>query len=98
MHLTSPDFTLQTAFLHLHPAMHALAVLYALCRALDWRPDVESEGSDSEDSDAGAGFGAGRVDEAAKKGIIGGEVLGIIVERGACMNGWVEGALQGALT
>lgn len=35
---------------------------------------------------------AGKEDgvDAGKKGIIGGEVLGIVVERASCMNGYVQ--------
>jgi gamma-tubulin complex component 2 len=85
-YLTSPDFTLQTAFLHLHPTLHVLSLLYSLCQALEDQQQVESDEDSSEDEDM-AQYLRNADGESKNKGIIGGEVLGVVVERASCMNG-----------
>jgi hypothetical protein len=99
LYLTSPDFTLQTAFLHLHPTLHVLSLLYSLCQSLEYQHKEESDGdddSDDEEEDMAKYLrAAGKEDgvDASKKGIIGGEVLGIVVERASCLNGFVPTSL-----
>jgi gamma-tubulin complex component 2 len=100
LYLTSPDFTLQTAFLHLHPTLHVLSLLYSLCQSLEYHHKEESDGDDDSDDDEEEDMAkylraAGKEDgvDASKKGIIGGEVLGIVVERASCLNGFVPTSL-----
>ncbi len=85
-YLTSPDFTLQTAFLHLHPTLHVLSLLYSLCQALEDQRKAESDDDSSEDEDM-ANYLRDADGASQNKGIIGGEVLGVVVERASCMNG-----------
>jgi len=113
LYLTSPDFTLQSAFQHLHPTLHVLSLLYALCLSLDHDPfpefDDSSSGSGSGDEDdeddeekirmafaKQLGLDVGRLGgmgqkerekEAASGNIMGGEVLGVIMERAAATSG-----------
>lgn len=105
LYLTSPEFTLQSAFQYLHPTLHILSLLYALCLALDHDPfpefDETTEGGEDEEEGneeadrmkimaAELGLDLARMglngkkerdEEAAKGTIIGGEALGVIIER-----------------
>ena len=111
LYLTSPDFTLQSAFQYLHPTLHILSLLYALCLALDHDPFPEFEdsgGEESEEDDAnenmrmmvaelgldleqmGVASKKQLEKEAASGNIMGGEVLGVIMERAAATSGWVK--------
>ncbi|KAH8090462.1 putative gamma-tubulin complex component 2 [Filobasidium floriforme] len=108
LYLTSPDFTLQSAFRHLHPTLHILSLLYALCLALDNDPFPEFPDSGDEESEQGDGNEDMRdlaaelgldlqqlgmaskkqlAREAASGNIMGGEVLGVILERAAATSG-----------
>lgn len=111
LYLTSPDFTLQSAFQYLHPTLHILSLLYATCLALDHDPFPEYDESSQEDEEEeneedqmarmmaqelgldlhamGLANKKEREEEAAKGNILGGEVLGVIVERTAATSGYV---------
>ncbi|OWZ58784.1 gamma-tubulin complex component 2 [Cryptococcus neoformans var. grubii Br795] len=53
--LSSPTFTLQTLYLHLHPTLHTMSLLASLCHALE--ADQAGQGTDdlSDDDDDGLG-------------------------------------------
>lgn len=73
LYLSSPTFTLQTLYYHLHPTIHTMSLLSSLCQSLETdevAQDVSGETSDDDDD-----FG-GKADElglggAALKGIMG---------------------------
>ncbi len=80
-------------------------MLYSLCLSLEYEEDDDLSDEDDEDSDDMMGgmmndLGIpGLIDEKmAERGkgkdekgnITGGEVLGVIIERGACMSGYVS--------
>lgn len=99
--LTSPNFTLQSALLYLHPSIHSLSLLYSLCLTLAYEvtevEQEESEDEQDEDEDVSedeeekairARFGlavpTGELDVNQDDGpgpIIGGEVLGVLLEK-----------------
>jgi gamma-tubulin complex component 2 len=99
--LTSPNFTLQTALLYLHPTIHSLSLLYSLCLTLvDEGTQAEEDESDEEQDEdeddseddmerairAQFGMAAPTGDLIADKSegpgaIIGGEVLGVLLEK-----------------
>lgn len=101
--LTSPTFTLQTLYFHLHPTLHTMSLLSSLCMALetDEKPN-DDDASDDEDDGLGGmaeelGLGGAlglmrnlKAQEGLINGgglVVGGEVLGIICEREATMSG-----------
>ncbi|WVQ80641.1 hypothetical protein IAT38_002746 [Cryptococcus sp. DSM 104549] len=87
--LSSPTFTLQTLYFHLHPTLHTMSLLASLCLSLE-TDEAELEQSDDSDDDDGLGGmaeelglgGAGlkglMKNLKAQEGLIGGggEVLG----------------------
>ena len=101
--LQSSTFTLQTLYFHLHPTLHTMSLLSALCLSLE--SDELPAGSEaSDDEDDGLGGMAEELGLGGVKGlmknlaaqdavvgnggpILGGEVLGIICEREATMSG-----------
>ncbi|KIR55675.1 gamma-tubulin complex component 2 [Cryptococcus gattii Ru294] len=52
--LSSPTFTLQTLYLHLHPTLHTMSLLSSLCHALE-ADQVEQGTDDLSDDDDGLG-------------------------------------------
>lgn len=54
LYLSSPDFTLQAAYLYLHPTLHTLAILHSLCLSLDFEEDPadDSEAHSSGEDDS----------------------------------------------
>lgn len=55
LYLSSPTFTLQTLYFHLHPTLHTMTLLASLCQALetdDINPD-QSDGTDEDDDGLG---------------------------------------------
>lgn len=101
LYISNSDFTLQTAYLYLHPTLHTLSLLCSLCLSLEYEDedDENSEEDDEDDEDNAAlakelgltNFGAkGFEDPEAsdvKGHILGGEVLGILAIRAAQMSG-----------
>lgn len=52
LYLSSPDFTLQAAYLYLHPTLHTLALLHSLCLSLDFEEDEPNSSSDAESEES----------------------------------------------
>ncbi|OCF40305.1 gamma-tubulin complex component 2 [Kwoniella heveanensis CBS 569] len=52
--LSSPNFTLQTLYFHLHPTLHTMSLLASLCLSLE-ADEAEKDGSDVSDDDDGLG-------------------------------------------
>lgn len=76
--LTSPTFTLQKAFFHLHPTIHTLALLHKLCTALfdaDDSPDDDDEDDASDESSIDAEAAALGLGKDVMKEIEGGRVI-----------------------
>jgi gamma-tubulin complex component 2 len=104
--LTSPTFTLQKTFFHLHPTIHTLSLLHALTNQLfradeDDESDAESDESDLDEEERKLGLGGdvlkklGEGMNAAGGGLVkGGEVLGMIWQMGRNMSGSVHVSLR----
>lgn len=95
--LTSPTFTLQKAFFHLHPTIHSLSLLHSLTNLLFHADDEEESDSESEessiDSEAerlGLGGKRTKVDGLENERLVlGGEVLQLIWQMGRNRSGSV---------
>ncbi|KAL7412307.1 Spc98 family-domain-containing protein [Mrakia frigida] len=94
--LTSPTFTLQKAFFHLHPTIHTLSLLHALTNQLFRADEDEDDGSEDDESEVDEeerklGLGGDvlkELDVVGGGGLVkGGEVLGLIWQMGRNMSG-----------
>ena len=97
--LTSPTFTLQKTFFHLHPTIHTLSLLHSLTNQLFHADEDDESESDDDDSsvnsdEARLGLGGNRMKDLTVSvggGLVkGGEVLGLIWQMGRNRSGSVH--------
>lgn len=89
----------------MHPTLHTLSLLYSLCLSLEADQPTDEDDDDEDDlgldpemaAELGLGDGFKKLMKDGLLGggglVIGGEVLGVMAERGACMSGSVVSTL-----